>query len=63
MPEWLRQLFVAIRPLIPRDFVGQIEINVFKGGVSNINLKQSFKDQHTQTSGGSGHGRQFSSDH
>ena len=30
---------------IPKDFVGQIEINIFKGDVSNVNIKQSFKEQ------------------
>lgn len=64
-PEWIRRLMQAIRPYLPQEFVGQIEINVFRGGISNVNVKQSFKDQdqHTQTTGGSGHGRQFSSDH
>lgn len=43
-PEWIRKLMEAARVIVPRDFVGQVEINVFKGGVSNINLKQSFKE-------------------
>lgn len=45
MPEWLQQALQTIRPLVPKEFVGQIEINVYKGGISNINLRQSFKDE------------------
>jgi len=44
MPDWLRRILAAIRPLLPRTFVGQIEINVFEGGISNVNVRQSFKD-------------------
>jgi hypothetical protein len=44
MPDWLRHVLAAIQPLLPRAFVGQIEINVFKGGISNVNVRQSFRD-------------------
>jgi hypothetical protein len=43
-PEWLRRLLAAIRPLLPRDFVGSIELNVFRGGIANVNVRQSFRD-------------------
>ena len=42
-PDWVQKLMAAARDLMPRDFVGQIEINAFKGGVSNVNVRQSFK--------------------
>lgn len=43
-PAWIAQLFVAAKAIIPPDFIGKIEINAFKGGISNINLNQSFKE-------------------
>lgn len=42
-PEWVQQLFRAVRPLLPKDFVGRIEINCHKGDTGNINVIQSFK--------------------
>jgi hypothetical protein len=45
MPPWVQKLFDAVKPTIPPDFVGRIEINVFKGGVSNVNVVQSFKEE------------------
>lgn len=47
-PDWLEMLFKAVKPLLPPDFIGRIEINVFKGGISNINLNQSFKGDTAQ---------------
>jgi hypothetical protein len=44
MPPWLAAILTAAKPIIPKDFIGQIEINVFKGGITNVNLKQSFKE-------------------
>ena len=44
---WIRQLFILLRPRLPRDFVGTIEVNVFKGGISNITIKQSYKENAT----------------
>jgi hypothetical protein len=43
-PPWLRALLRAIRPFLPVDFVGRIEINVFRGRTANANLTQSFRD-------------------
>jgi hypothetical protein len=43
-PAWLRAIMRAVKPLLPRDFVGRIEIHVFRGGIANINLGQSFRD-------------------
>ena len=40
---WIEQLFAAVKPVIPAEFVGRIEINAFKGGITNIKLEQSFK--------------------
>jgi hypothetical protein len=42
-PAWLVALLRAIRPLLPADFVGRIEINVFKGGVRNASVTHSFR--------------------
>lgn len=42
MPDWLRRILSVLRPAIPADFVGTIEINVFKGGIANVNVRQSF---------------------
>lgn len=43
MPAWLTKISQQIKLDIPKDFVGNIEINVFKGGISNVNMRQSFK--------------------
>lgn len=43
-PPWLASILAAIRPLIPREFVGSFRINVFKGGISTVNLEQTFKE-------------------
>lgn len=44
-PTWLTNILRLIRPEIPKDFVGQVEVNVFKGGISNVNVRQSFKEE------------------
>ena len=44
IPLWIQALVDHLRGKIPRDFVGQVEVNVFKGGISNVNVKQSFKE-------------------
>ncbi len=45
--EWIQRLLRAVEGVIPKDFVGQIEVNIFKGGVSNVNVRQSFKKEVT----------------
>ena len=45
IPTWVSQLFQPIIALIPKQFTGQIEVNCFKGGISNINIKQSYKKE------------------
>jgi len=42
-PEWLDKIVKAITGMIPSDFVGTIELNIFKGGIANVNVKQSYK--------------------
>ena len=42
-PTWVANLCRLIEPQIPHDFIGQIEINVFKGGIANVTVRQSFK--------------------
>lgn len=44
MTPWVTALIQSVKAVLPRDFVGQIEINVFKGGISNVNVKQSYKE-------------------
>lgn len=48
-PDWLQRWFHFFKTegAPPKDFVGQVEVNVFKGGVSNVNVKQSFKEEVT----------------
>jgi hypothetical protein len=48
-PGWISQIIKVMRTLIPKDFVGQVEVNVFKGGVSHVNVKQSFKEEDKPT--------------
>ena len=44
-PVWIRQLFEVVRPVIPAGFVGRVEVNVFKGGIANVNVVQSYKGE------------------
>ena len=32
IPLWIQTIMRLIRPELPKDFVGQVEVNVFKGG-------------------------------
>lgn len=51
--DWVQQVIRAVRPLLPPTFVGQIELNCFLGGISNVNVRQSIKQVSTpQTTGG-----------
>jgi len=49
MPDWLRTILRLIKPQIPKDFVGQVEVNCFKGGITNVNVKQSYKEEEKTT--------------
>jgi hypothetical protein len=42
-PLWLAPLLRAVRPLLPRDLCGRIEVECFRGGVKTITLRQTFK--------------------
>jgi hypothetical protein len=44
-PDWVQRMIAAAHPLLPEGFVGRIEINVFKGGIANVNVQQSFKGE------------------
>ncbi len=44
-PDWILRLIEIAKRELPKDFVGQIEIHVFKGTISHVNVKQSFKDE------------------
>jgi transcriptional regulator with XRE-family HTH domain len=39
-PEWVRRLLAAMRPLLPPDFCGQIEVNLFLRSIRNVNVRQ-----------------------
>jgi hypothetical protein len=43
-PPWLDRLFAAVRPVLPPDFYGQLELNIQGGRLSNVNVRQSFRD-------------------
>lgn len=47
MPDWMRKIFAMMKGVFPKDFVGQVEVNIFKGGVTNINVRQSYKEEDT----------------
>jgi hypothetical protein len=44
-PGWLLRISRVVQEVVPPEFVGQIEINVFKGGISRITVTQSYKDK------------------
>jgi len=48
IPTWLQHFLTSGKIHIPKDFVGQIEVNVYKGGVSNVTLRQSFKEENAK---------------
>lgn len=41
----LKWIFDIIRKLVDNKFTGSIQINFFKGGISNINKNESLKPQ------------------
>lgn len=45
--NWVQRIIRLVKNEIPKEFVGQVELNVFKGGISNINIKQSIKGEDT----------------
>jgi hypothetical protein len=44
-PAWLQELMRLTKEVVPKDYIGQIEINLFRGVISNVNLKRSYKDK------------------
>jgi len=46
--EWVQRVRVAIGPLIPKAFVGTIEVHCFLGGIANVVVKQSFKEENAK---------------
>lgn len=42
-PEWILRIMQVVRPLVPQDFVGLVEVNCFLGGVTSVNVRQSYK--------------------
>lgn len=43
MPEWIRKLHDYAAAVAPKEFSGQVEMNVFQGSITNLNVKQSYK--------------------
>jgi hypothetical protein len=43
--EWVMRIMRAVTPLLPKGFVGQIELNCVNGTIGNVNIKQSFRDE------------------
>jgi hypothetical protein len=46
--EWVQRVRAAILPLVPKTFVGSIEVHCFLGGVANVVIKQSFKEENAK---------------
>jgi hypothetical protein len=42
--DWVLKIMATVRPYLPKDFVGQVELNCFKGTITNANVRQSFKE-------------------
>ncbi|HEV8642152.1 MAG TPA: hypothetical protein VGV13_13715 [Methylomirabilota bacterium] len=40
-PLWLFAIVAVARRVLPREWCGQIRLNVFKGGISNVNIEQT----------------------
>lgn len=45
IPDWITKLMQLAKPVLPKDFVGQVEVNIFKGGITNVNVRQSYKEE------------------
>jgi hypothetical protein len=45
LPAWVREVVKVTTPHIPAEFVGRIELNVFKGGVATVAVLQTFKPE------------------
>ena len=41
IPQWVTSRLADL----PRDFTGRIELNLFRGGVANVNITESVKPQ------------------
>ena len=48
--NWVHRIMQVVKPELPKDFVGQVEVNCFKGGITNVNVRQSFKEGHDHES-------------
>ena len=47
-PEWIRKLIEAAKPIVPAGFVGHVEIDVSKDGISHVTIRQEW----SRTKGG-----------
>ncbi len=40
-PDWLSQILMTAEPLLPKNFAGRVELNIFKGGISYAKVMRS----------------------
>jgi hypothetical protein len=40
---WIKRIADLVEALLPKDFVGQFEINVFKGSITSVNVRLSYR--------------------
>lgn len=46
--EWVKALMQAAKQIVPKDFVGNVQLNCFQGGITNANVTQSVKGEETK---------------
>ena len=44
IPAWLERIKVNIERMIPSWFCGNIQVDFFNGGITDVSIKQSFKE-------------------
>jgi RNA binding exosome subunit len=42
--EWVQQIIKAINTLLPKDFVGKLEVNCVSGHVGNLSVTRSYRE-------------------
>ena len=47
LPMWVQEKLSTLR----RDFTGSVEINCLQGGVVNVNVRESFKQESSAAQG------------
>ena len=44
IPAWLERIKASVERVIPRWFSGNIQVSVFRGGITDVSINQSFKE-------------------